>query len=122
MKTILRACLLAAVIAAPVYAQSDTSQSKAGMNCPMMAGSADMQKQMGAMMTDMRVMMDGTADPAAKARMQAMHERMNAMMANMQKMQGGMMPAPAPGTGKAAEPSAPPAAGKESHEEHHPGN
>jgi len=123
MKTTLKACLLLAVIAAPIYAQGGASQPAGGMHCPMMTDAADMQKQMGTMMGDMRAMMDGTSDPAVKTRMQAMHGRMNAMMVNMQKMHGGMMHAPAAGNGKAAEPPAtsPPAAGKEDHEAHHPG-
>lgn len=124
MKATLKVGLLLAVIAAPVYAQSGTTQQGAGvMNCPMMTGAGDMQKQMGGMMTDMRTLMDSTGDPAVKARMQAMHERMSAMMANMQKMQGGMMSAPTQGGAKAAEPPAtsPPAAGNEDHEAHHPG-
>jgi hypothetical protein len=89
----------------------------------MITNAADMKKEMGTMMGDMRAMMDGTSDPAVKTRMQAMHDRMNAMMVNMQKMHGGMMHAPAAGNGKAAEPPAtsPPAAGKEDHEAHHPG-
>jgi hypothetical protein len=105
-----------------VYAQSDTKQQGAGdMNCPMMAD-GEMQKQMAAMMTEMRTMMERTGDPAAKSRMQTMHDHMSAMMANMQKMHGGMMRAPAAASGKAAEPpaAAPPAAGKEDHEAHHP--
>jgi hypothetical protein len=122
MKATVKACVLLAVVAAPVYAQSGANQPTGGMNCPMMTDAADMQKQMGAMMNDMRAMMEGSADPATKTRMQAMHERMNAMMANMQKMQG-MMRGPAAGTGKANEPPAasPPAAEKEDHEAHHPG-
>lgn len=123
MKNALRACLLLAMIAAPVYAQSGSTQQGAGvMNCPMMTDAADMQKQMGGMMTDMRALTDGTGDPAVKARMQAMHERMGAMMANMQKMHGGMMGAPAQSGAKATEPpvTPPPTAGKEDHEAHHP--
>jgi hypothetical protein len=124
MRNALRAYLLLAMIAAPVYAQSGSAQQGAGVvNCPMMTDVGDMQKQMGGMMTDMRALMDGTGDPAVKARMQAMHERMSAMMTNMQKMPGGKMGAPMQGGAKAAEPPAtpPPAAGKEDHEAHHPG-
>lgn len=122
MNAIFRTCLLLAIAAAPVYAQSDTKQhGAAAMNCPMMAD-GEMHKQMAVMMTDMRAMMDGISDPAAKTRMQRMHEHMGAMMANMQKMHGGMMQAPTTGAGKAAEAPAPspPAAGKEDHESHHP--
>jgi hypothetical protein len=120
MKTAFKVCLLLAAIAAPaVYAQNGANQPAAGMGCPMMADAADMQKQMGAMMADMRAMMNGMSDPAAKARM---HERMNAMMATMQKMHGGMMKAPVTGTeGAEAPTTSPPAAAKEDHEAHHPG-
>ena len=125
MKAIVKAGVLLAVVAAPVYAQSGANQAAVGMNCPMMTDAADMQKQMGAMMNDMRTMMEGSADPAMKTRIQAMHERMSAMMANMQKMQGAMMRVPGPGSGKSADPAesapaSPPAAAKEDHEAHHP--
>ena len=117
MKNALWTCLLLAIITAPVYAQSGANQ-QGGMRCPMMTEAADIQKQMGAMMTDMRSIMDGASDPSVKARMQMMHERMSAMMANMQKMH-----APAGETAKGAEPPTmpPPASGKEDHEAHHPG-
>jgi hypothetical protein len=122
MNAILGTCLLLAVAATPVIAQSDSKQQTAGaMNCPMMAD-GEMHKQMADMVVDMRAMMDGISDPAAKTRMKRMHEHMRAMMANMQKMHGGMMQTPTAETGKAAEAPAasPPAAVKEDHEAHHP--
>lgn len=118
MNRVLKGCLLLAIVAGPAFAQTDKQVSNA-MNCPMMTD--QMQKQMGTMMSDMRAIMEGTKDPAAKSRMQAMHERMGGMMANMQKMHGGMIGA-APQAPKEAEPpaAATPDAGKQNHEEHHP--
>jgi hypothetical protein len=91
------------------------------MNCPMMTDVDQMQKQMSGMMADMRAMMDGTKDLAAKSRMQTMHEHMSAMMANMQRMHGGMMHSPTAANAKAAEPpTQAPSSAERNHEKHHP--
>jgi hypothetical protein len=108
---------LLAIAAAPAFGQTPSN----AMNCPMMGD--QMQKQMSGMMTDMRAMMEDTKDPAAKSRMQSMHERMRAIMANMQKMHGGMMMGTAPNnpSGTAEAPTPSPDQPKEDHKEHHPG-
>ena len=116
MKAAVKVCLFLAIAAAPAFAQTSDKQSSNATNCPMMTD--QMQKQMKGMMADMRGMMEGTKDPAAKSRMQTMHERMGAMMANMQKMHGGMM-GTAPEIPEAPAPA--PDQRKENHEEHHPG-
>ena len=133
MHTTLKIALSLVAAALPVYAQTETAPSgAAGMNCPMMG--ADMQNGMSAMMTDLRTAMDATNDPAMKARLQGMQERMTAMMANMQNMHGrmgGMMNMKMKmGAGKAApsvqenaktaEPPAPNTPGNQEHEGHHP--
>ena len=123
MSAALKACLLLAVVATPLYAQTSANQEAAEpLNCPMMTDVDQMQKQMNGMMTDMRAMMEGTNDPAVKSRMQAMQERMSAMMTNMQKMHGGMMRVPAAENATAAEPptTQAPSSAKQNHEEHHP--
>jgi hypothetical protein len=101
MKTLIKACLLSAMLTLPAYAQTDTAPKadaapKAAtgmmMNCPMMGDMGGMQKDMGGMMSDMQAMMKDTKDPAMKERMAKMHTQMTAMMASMQKMgMGGMM-------------------------------
>ena len=122
MKAVFTGCLMLAIAAVPAYAQTVTKQQNAeAMNCPPMANAETMQKQMGAMMSDMRTMMDRASDPATKARMQAMHERMSAMMANMQMMHQGRM-TPGSGTEKPETPATPPAPdGNQDHDGHHPG-
>ena len=74
----------------PAPAAPNAGMPAGGMNRPMMAGSGSMMNDMGKMMTDMRAMMNGTSDPAMKARMQSMHDQMAGMMANMLKMSEGM--------------------------------
>ena len=123
MNAALKIGLLLAIAAAPAFGQaSPSAQTPNPMNCPMMTDVDQMQQQMSGMMADMRAMMDGTKDPAAKSRMQTMHEHMSAMMANMQRMHGGMMRAPTAATPKAAEPptTSAPNSVNQNHEEHHP--
>jgi hypothetical protein len=125
MKTLIKTCLLSAMLILPVnaYAQSDVpAESASAMNCPMTAQTADVQKNMNAMMTDMGAMMNSTRDPSMKAHMQKMHEQMSAMMVNMRKMGGGMMGGAMPPGGKdtdSASSTTPPSA-PEDHEAHHP--
>ena len=120
---ITRTLLLAMLLApADAYAEGDApAKNTAAMGCPMMGQMTAMQKDMDGLMGDMNAMMKGTADPAAKARMQTMHDHMTAMMANMQMMGGGMMGAAIPPrSGKDATPApstTPPAA--EEHDAHH---
>ena len=125
MKTLIKTCLLSAMLTLPVnvYAQSDVpAKNASGMNCPMTAQTADMQKNMNAMMTDMGAMMNSTGDLSMKARMEKMHEQMSAMMVNMHKMGGGMTGGAMPQGGKdmGRAPSATPPAAPEGHEAHHP--
>jgi hypothetical protein len=123
MNAALKGCLLLAIAATPLYAQTSADQQAAKpLNCPLMTDVDQMQKQMNGMMTDMRAIMDGTNDPAVKSRMQTMHEHMSAMMANMQRMHGGMMRMPDTANAKAAEPptTQAPNSAKQNHEEHRP--
>jgi hypothetical protein len=87
VKNLLGSCLFSALLALPAYGQA-AEIAKDTANCPMMG---TMQRSMGAMMKDMNVMMADTTDPAMKARMEEMQDKMSAMMASMQKMGGGMM-------------------------------
>jgi hypothetical protein len=135
MKRLKRACLIAALMALPVAAsaQNDTAAKaeapKAAapammmMNCPMMAGMGDMQKDFGAMMGDLEGMMKGTKEADTKERLQKMHERMAVMMARMQTMQsmmgGGMPGAAQPNNTAPAAPATPPAS-EDEHNAHHP--
>ena len=103
MKTALTGCLLLMIAIGPALAQTTPDQKGSNaLDCPMMTD--EIQNQMGSMMKDMQAMMKGTADPATKSRMQAMHERMGAMMANMKGMHGRMMGS-APETKSAPDPS-----------------
>jgi len=123
MNATLKGCLLLAIVAFPAFAQTAPGQqAPRPMNCPMMADADQMQKQMGAMMADMRAMMNASGDPTAKARMQTMHDHMSAMMANMQKMHGGTAMGTSSAETAKAESKTPSATGsaKENHEEHHP--
>jgi hypothetical protein len=71
-----------------------------------------MQKDMGAMMGDMSMMISTAGDASMKARMHKMHDQMASMMANMQKMRSGgsamMGGAMHRGPGTGVTPSTPP--------------
>ena len=101
MKMLIRASLFAGMLALPVAAsaqndaapRAEAPQQAAGrtmMNCPMMADMGGMQKDLGALMSDVDRMIDDTKDAASKEHLQKMHGRMAAMRANLEKM-GGMM-------------------------------
>jgi len=122
MKTALPALALLTIIASPVQSGSAATETTGtAMNCPMMSQTAEMQKEMGGMMSEMRTLMDGTTDPETKTRMQRMHDHMTAMMANMQKMHGGLMHHPAAASSKPAEPPAhSQAPASDEHDIHHP--
>ena len=120
VNTLRKIFVACALLALPGLAHADTKPgpgNMTGMNCPMMADTASMQKGMGGMMTDMSAMMKDTSAPAMKARMQKMHEQMAMMSANMRKMDsmmgGGMQTKP---DGAAPTPPAAP----DDHAAHHP--
>jgi hypothetical protein len=136
MRTLIKACLLLAAAAVPVYAQSDTKEDATPMpapNCPMMADTAEMENGMSGIVSEMGAAMDATKDPAMKQRLQGMRDRMNTMMANMRTMQehmaGGMMTnmkmrgevkgAPAKNSAKVPEPPLDSTPRDDNHEQHH---
>lgn len=113
LRNIFLACVLMTL---PGLAHADTKPApETGMTCPMMGDAAAMRQDMGAMMTDMRAMMKDIPDPAMKARMQKMHEKMATMMAGMHGMHGGMMDG---GMMRGSPDSAP--AAPDDHAAHHP--
>jgi len=118
MKNLLKLCLFPALLALPSYGQA-AQVAKDAANCPMMG---TMQRNMGAMMKDMNVMMTNTTDPAMKARMEKMQDKMSAMMTNMQKMGGGMMGGGMMqgGAAQGNAPSTTPSAKPDDHASHHP--
>ena len=106
--------LLALALAGGV-AVAAQSEGSGGMNCPMMEEGGGMGHGMAAMMKDMDAMMAETADPAMKARMQDMHDRMTAMMGEMRRMHGAM--GSMMGDGPAPDAAPPPEGGD--HDAHH---
>ena len=90
------------------------------MNCSMMSDSGGMKNDMGAMMTDMSAMMDSTTDPAMKASMKKMHDKMAGMMANMQKMSGGMGGMMMQGGQRSGSAPLAPSTAPKDHATHHP--
>jgi hypothetical protein len=118
MKSLIKLCLFSALLSLPAYGQAAEAENDAA-NCPMMG---TMQRNMGAMMKDMNVMMTGTTDPTMKARMEKMQDKMSAMMANMQKMGGGMMGGGMMHGGAVQDsaPSTTPSAKPDDHASHHP--
>ena len=81
-------CVLAFCL--PVYGQDNKAADAANAaSCPMMGGG--MQHEMSAMSMDMGAMMKGVTDPALKANMQKMHDRMVAMSAQMGRGAGAGM-------------------------------
>ncbi|HKX64463.1 MAG TPA: hypothetical protein VJM78_04080, partial [Rhizomicrobium sp.] len=88
-----------------------------GMTCPMMGNAAATRQDMGAMMTDMGAMMKDIHDPALKARMRKMHEKMATMMASMHGMHGGRMGGDMM---RGSPDNAPAAAAPDDHAAHHP--
>lgn len=97
MKRWLKACAITAMLALPVVAGAQTAVPKTdsaptpNMNCPMMGGMGDMQKNMGTMVKEMSAMMSNAADPSMRERMQKMHDQMVDMMSDMGGMMGGGM-------------------------------
>lgn len=78
----------------------------------------DMQKNMGAMMSN-------TGDPALKAQMQKMHEQMSTMMDRMHKMGsdmmgGSMTESSSPKAEQKPETAPTPPVSPEDHKSHHP--
>ncbi len=120
------------IMSAQAFAQTNAAPNpQGGMNCPM-SDMPTVKKDMSSMMSDLDAMMKETNDPAMKAMMSKLHDKMSAMMAMMQKMGGGMMKGGmmkggmmgggamqgAPGAGGTNAPVAP---STEDHQSHHPG-
>ncbi len=132
MKPLMKACLFSAMLTLPITAsaQSDVAPKTQGpgaasmMNCPMMADMRGMQKDLGAMMSDVDGMMKNAKDATTKDNLQKMHSHMAAMMANMQMMANMMgrtttQGAQQPNNSTPAAPENPPVAPQD-HEAHHP--
>ncbi|MDI9850070.1 hypothetical protein QM467_18705 [Rhodoblastus sp. 17X3] len=113
------------LLAAPAFAEMDAAKPEKGMGCPM-SDTADMQKNMSTMISEMGAMMKDASDPAMKERMQKMQDQMAAMMSMMQKMGGGMMGGGMKGGGMmkggqgSGEMKAPAAPSPDDHKSHHP--
>ncbi len=93
MRNLIITGLLTALLPVTVYvnAQENTlPQMETMMQCPMMEDLTSMHKEMGSMMGEMKGMMESTADPAMKQRMQTKHDHMETMLTQMQKMHDGM--------------------------------
>lgn len=118
--------LICAIVALPgtVLAQPGAAPKPATTaNCPM-ADVSVLRSDMGAMMSNMDGMMNRTADPAQKAQMHAMHDKMAMMMGMMNKMGGmgrGMMQGGAMQDGKKTDAAPASPAKPEDHAAHHPG-
>jgi hypothetical protein len=123
MKTLSKAGLCAAMILVAACAHADANPAESsmskqdGMMCPMMSDMAAMQKQMDAMMADMDAMMADIGEPAMKARMKVLRDRISEMKAGMSHM-GGMMKDGQHPSEEAAPTAAPPET--EDREAHHP--
>lgn len=121
--SVIKAFLFSALLTYPImsYAQTDSAAQGDSKHCPTV-DTAMLQKNMGAMMSNMNAMMTGTSDPAIKERMRKMHDQMASMMSNMRQGgsgSGAMMGGPAMHGGQdMVAPSANPSGGSENRDTH----